>query len=407
MTKLMSRRHHNPAQIGGLCDGEATVIANSAATEIFLRCAPVASGTSKNGCRRQTDVLYDSLAQLLDEVGAKMDHVVAERVFFRNVTADFDDFQAVRTDAYRKQGLSGNLLPATTYLQQPPCRLGQDIEMQAYVLVPQSSETARVHHLSTSQEHATVKLLEIGPARHLYIGNLIGTDDDGRLIDGFRGQSDAMFAAAEAMLQEHGLAFPDVLRTWIHLEEMERDYDELNASRNAFFAEHNVERLPASTGISAGLHPPGALGSLDVYALMNPEIAQIELMHTPTLNEAPEYGSAFARGMKMALPEQTNLFISGTASVDEVGATVHTGDVRAQFHRTLTNIEGLLKPHGATFADMAHVVTFLKSAGDRELFDEVCQERGFVDTPHSIVEAHVCRPDLLCEIEGIAVVPTV
>ena len=96
MTRLMSRRHHNPAQIGGLCDGEATVIASSAATEIFLRCAPVASGTSKNGCRRQSDVLYDSLAQMLDELGAKMDHVVAERVFFRNVTTDFDDFQAVR-----------------------------------------------------------------------------------------------------------------------------------------------------------------------------------------------------------------------------------------------------------------------------------------------------------------------
>ncbi len=35
--------------------------------------------------------------------------------------------------------------------------------------------------------------------------------------------------------------------------------------------------------------------------LLNPEGADIDVMHTPTLNEADEYGSAFSRGMKVGI----------------------------------------------------------------------------------------------------------
>ena len=48
----------------------------------------------------------------------------------------------------------------------------------------------------------------------------------------------------------------------------------------------------------------------------------------------------------------------------------------------------------------------LKSAGDFELFREICAERGLAEAPNTIVQADVCRPELLCEMEAIAVVPT-
>jgi enamine deaminase RidA (YjgF/YER057c/UK114 family) len=95
-------------------------------------------------------------------------------------------------------------------------------------------------------------------------------------------------------------------------------------------------------GIEARLWPLEALCSMDLYALLNPESATIELMHTPTLNEAAEYGSSFARGMKVDLPDKTMLFISGTASIDERGVTVHLGDTRKQMERMLLNIRELL-----------------------------------------------------------------
>ena len=37
------------------------------------------------------------------------------------------------------------------------------------------------------------------------------------------------------MLRELGITFPQVLRTWCYLDEIDRDYDEFNLSRNKFF----------------------------------------------------------------------------------------------------------------------------------------------------------------------------
>ena len=403
MTRLAGMRHHRASHTHRACDAEASVVSTSSATEIFARCAPIASATSRHCCQAQSRVLYEGLAQLLEEAGAGLGSVVIEKVFFRDVHGDFDDFRQAREEAYGRRGISGESLPATTYLQQPPCHPGREVELQAYAVVPTSADSARIRALSPADEHATVKLLEIGDARHLYMSNIIGKGPNWAPLGTFRQQSDRMFETALELLNSHSTSFTDVLRTWIYLADIDRDYDELNASRNLFFQQQGVERLPASTGINGGPHPREARCALDVYTLLNPEVANIEIMHTPTLNEAAEYGSAFSRGMKMALAEETYLFISGTASVDEVGDTVHEGDIKAQIERMLLNVEELLHGHGATFADLAQAVTFLKSCDDCQLYERICAERGVTNVPHTIVEAHVCRPNLLCEMEAIAV----
>ena len=405
MTRLVTIRRHAPAHARGLCKVEAAAVTTSCATEIFARCAPLAAGNSRNGCRLQAQAIYESLAAMLEQLGAVMGHVVIEKVFLRNVVADFHAFQEARIDAYRHHGISGQRLPATTYVGQPPCAAGQDVELQVYAVIPSSPGSARVQHLSPANEHATAKLIEIGHARHLYIGNVSGEGRDHIPLGPFGRQSDTMFDTVLEILREQGTTFRDVLRTWIYLDDIDRDYRALNESRNAFFEREGVERLPASTGIGGKLHPRGTFCSMDAYALLNPDIARIEVLSTPTLNEAPQYGSSFSRGMKMALSEQTCLFISGTASVDECGQTAHVGDVRGQLERMLVNIEGLLAPQGASWADVVHGVTFLKSAAHAELYRELCEERGMMEIPHTVVQADVCRPELLSEMEAIAVIP--
>ena len=214
-----------------------------------------------------------------------------------------------------------------------------------------------------------------------------------------------MFARAAQLLARHGSVFQNVLRTWCYLGDIDRDYGEFNTSRNDFFRREEVSRLPASTGIRATLRPGGTRCAMDIYALLDPQFAQIEVMHTSTLNEAPDYGSAFSRGMKVCLPEKTVLYISGTASVDESGATVHVGDPRGQLERMLLNIEQLLAPHGADFTDLVQVISYLKSADDLPLFRDVAAKWGLTNLPNSIVQADICRPDFLCEMEAIAVLP--
>jgi enamine deaminase RidA (YjgF/YER057c/UK114 family) len=73
------------------------------------------------------------------------------------------------------------------------------------------------------------------------------------------------------------------------------------------------------------------------------------------LNEAYAYAkpSAFSRGMRIDLNGLVILLISGTASIDEQGVSVHVGDFRAQMRRTLENIAGLLASEGASWHDVA------------------------------------------------------
>src|ERR1039458_1840440 len=58
------------------------------------------------------------------------------------------------------------------------------------------------------------------------------------------------------------------------------------------------------------------------------------------LNEAYHYAkpSSFSRGLRIELGGIVILLISGTASIDESGVSVHIGDLRAQCRRTFLNI---------------------------------------------------------------------
>ena len=126
------------------------------------------------------------------------------------------------------------------------------------------------------------------------------------------------------------------------------------------------------------------------------------------LNEAYDYGSAFSRGMRIDLNGLSVLLISGTASIDEAGRTVHVGDLRAQLRRTLDNITQLLAAEGATWHDIVRTTCYLRDIErDYQAFNEertaFYKEQGLAPLPASTgIQAILCRPDLLIEIEAIA-----
>lgn len=383
------------------CNGEVVEFVSDFAREFFVRCDPASVCAAHSTPREQAHGFYQCLPRILDKAGARMADVVLERVFFRDLNTDFEVFSEARKRAYHLSDVSADQLPLASYVGQPPCTPGQAFELQAYVLIPNTEQAANVTAIPATNRQPAAKLIDIGGCRHFYATDIQGQGET------FRTQSDAMFTMAAHLLARQGAIFQDVLRTWCYLNDIDRDYDEFNASRNDFFRQqNNINRLPASTGIRAGLHPPGTECGMDFYALLNPECAQIEVMHTATLNEAPEYGSAFSRGMKVCLPDKTVLYISGTASVDEAGTTVHVGDSGAQIERMLLNVQQLLEPQGAQFSDLVQVISYLKSADDLTLFSDIAAKWGLAHLPNSIVEAGVCRPDLLCEMEAIAILPT-
>jgi len=126
------------------------------------------------------------------------------------------------------------------------------------------------------------------------------------------------------------------------------------------------------------------------------------------LNEAYDYGSAFSRGMRIDLNGLSILLISGTASIDDAGRTVHPGNLRAQLRRTFDNITQLLASEGATWHDIVRTTCYLRDIErDYEAFNQertaFYKEQQLDPLPASTgIQAILCRPDLLVEIEAIA-----
>jgi enamine deaminase RidA (YjgF/YER057c/UK114 family) len=143
-----------------------------------------------------------------------------------------------------------------------------------------------------------------------------------------------------------------------------------------------------------------------------PRISKRAIQNRAVLNEAYDYPKRvpFTRGMRVELDNCVMLFISGTASVDERGESVHEGDLKAQARRMFANIKGLLESEGADWHDVVRTTCYLADFRHYDEFNEVrsayYEQEGLDPLPASTcVEARICRPELLVETEAIAIIP--
>jgi 2-iminobutanoate/2-iminopropanoate deaminase len=145
------------------------------------------------------------------------------------------------------------------------------------------------------------------------------------------------------------------------------------------------------------------------------EVLRKKAIEAPqVLNEAYHYPrpSSFSRGMRLDIKGITILLISGTASIDEQGNSVHIGDFRAQTLRTYKNITTLLAVEGATWKDVVRTTCYLRDIErDYALFNDTrtqfFKEQGLNPLPASTgIQAILCRPELLIEMEAIAIFPS-
>lgn len=141
---------------------------------------------------------------------------------------------------------------------------------------------------------------------------------------------------------------------------------------------------------------------------------KLSTMHVPRmLNEAYHYedpSCAFSRGMRCQIGDTALLFLSGTASVDHRGRSVHFGDFKAQTRRMYENLTALLESEGAMWHDVVKILIFLADMRYYRAFNEsrtaFFKSQRLKQLPASTcVEARLCRPDLMVESELIAVLP--
>lgn len=372
------------------------------ADELYFLCRPERGTTD---VAAQTEAVYRAMRELLASEGASVATVASETLFVR------DDGRALEVilDTRRRlleEAEPGSCRPVTAVIGQPPLSNDASLELSALAVIPHDQQSQRVTEVWSTPacgceacSRLPARLIRVGEQMHAHAGNIYGAGDDA-----FE-QTYAMFCAGEELLREAGMSFSEVVRTWIWLRHMDRDYAEFNRARREFFRSRGIELMPASTAVggapSAGAHDV----AMRLYAVKSPEPLEVEVMSTPTLNEAWMYGSDFSRGLKIQDENKVALHVSGTASIDEAGRTVHVGNLEAQAERMLVNISSLLQAQGASFRDLVSAVSYLKNAGDAPVLRAIFREHGFEGFPCALVEAPICRPDLLCETEAVAVLP--
>ncbi len=208
--------------------------------------------------------------------------------------------------------------------------------------------------------------------------------------------------------------YSNLLRVWNYLSDINDEQDDLERYRrfcvgrfNAFheFDTGFEQALPAAT--ATGLHNPG----LFIYFLAargtsqsieNPR--QLNPYHYPP-QHSPRSPS-FSRAMVKDWGTHRQLFISGTGSIVE-HQSLHDGDVVAQLTEVLRNIDALLQHaasvSGTDFRDKCTTSTFkvyLRHAADLPLIQEQLAHALGEGTSVLLLNADLCRKELLMEIEG-------
>ena len=215
----------------------------------------------------------------------------------------------------------------------------------------------------------------------------------------------------------------NLVRTWIYVTDIDVNYQGVVEARNDIFDKEGLTadtHYIASTGIGGATPVRHAAVAIDFLTVPNiKEEDKKYLQALEHLNPTHEYGVAFERGTRLTLPTHTlhpegsqqfkqqcqqfkqQYFISGTASIDKHGDVVYEGDIVRQTGRLLENIGALLKDGDATMNDIQYFIIYLRDISDYHTVDRLMQQF-YPQIPRIIVEAKVCRPGWLIEMECIA-----
>ena len=259
------------------------------------------------------------------------------------------------------------------------------------------------------------------PVRSFGDGAIAGKGNDDIFLGGISIQLDPTQNFSDLVLRTYSdifafqqrHAYKNLLRIWNYFPGINAQQDGLERYRSFSSGRHealmlnniNVEDTPAACAL--GSHG-GALviyflaGRLPGQQIENPR--QMSAYHYPQ-----QYGPrspAFSRATLAFNESAPTLFISGTASI--IGhETVHLDSVRLQTLETIKNIHAVIDQAGRNgfqfigFATGAALKAYVRYGHDMALVrDIICQELG--EVPQLIVlQADICREDLLVEIEAV------
>ena len=311
-----------------------------------------------------------------------------------------------RETAYRREEL--DLSVPVTWIQGAPLENGDFVGLQIWGIVPRDGKTGvtTVTHPATGPG----RLWTGRGFRMLHLASVRGSKPGGELAGDASAQADQMFTNAGLGLKAQGMDYRNVRRTWIYLARLLEWYGEFNRVRTAHyqpagFGKEGGTAFPASTGIQGRSGNEECL--MDVLALDSKGpayAAALPICRSPRQDASFNYGSAFSRGMAFEIEGRRTVHISGTASINAAGDSIHVGNAELQSLETLLCIAAILEEHGGGLANITSATLFYKNRGGWEAWNRVCQLLQIPAIPKVCVLADVCRHDLLVEMEAVATI---
>jgi enamine deaminase RidA (YjgF/YER057c/UK114 family) len=353
------------------------------------------SGTSEGSLRRAYETIIDYL-ECHESV------MILERIYGSLDAAG--EALAEREGVLRERGLPH--APPATYVEGSPC-VGSGVA-GVHVVAARPTHSASAHLIShdgvpcgwtvRGKDASYLTLSDIGRLRAPLTRQ--NPWDEARVT----------FDLASRLMDAEGWSYGDVQRTWFYLDHILDWYPEFNEVRNAAYARLGLlgrdarAIIPASTGI-AGASRHGLWCTLDLLATRpsNGGHYAVRRLTNPSQNEAPEYGAAFSRGLAIDLSEISYLLVSGTASIDDHGQSMHRGDFAAQVNDTLDAVSALLASAGAGLTDIIQATAFIKDRSYAETLARVLDQRGLANLAPICAVADVCRDELLFELDATAI----
>ena len=195
------------------------------------------------------------------------------------------------------------------------------------------------------------------------------------------------------------------LRTWFYINDIDNNYLEFAKARKENFEKNGLTtktHFIASTGIEGKSQTHQQKIMMDAYVIEGLEKEQIQYLYASDfMSSTMNYGVTFERGVMIHFGDRKNVFISGTASIDQNGNVVYIGDIEKQLLRMLQNMNTLLGEAGCIDQDISMMIIYIRDIGDYSFVRNYFEEY-YSKVPKLILLSSICRPEWLIEIECIA-----
>jgi len=327
------------------------------------------------------------------------------------------------------QAFFPNDKPAVSFIAQPP-EQGRNLALEA-TLLTSSSQDVSVSYKDLDDISYT--LVQYPGRREIYAAGLTIGNTSNEIL----AQSQGAFEILEKVLAAEGMDFSHIVRQWNYVEDIvckrtkpagdRQNYQVFNDVRSTFYAHsHFKQGYPSATGIGANAGGVvleciaiDADTSLQIVPLSNPQqqdahLYSQEVLVGAPISSVPKKTSPKFERAKLVCDNQAGLvYVSGTASI-RGQTTVGLGDVEAQTLTTIENIRELTSPENLKLAGFraeseaepfSYLRVYVKHAPDIPHVKNIC-EKAYGQIPSIYVVSDICRPELLVEIEGAVLYPS-